>query len=72
MKFPYTTSYAEVFAIVHEHCPVHPANAMRPGQAICNAYEIPQELDEKIYQMRSHVQVAQAICEWFHREGYQQ
>jgi len=72
MKFPYTTSYAEVFAIVHNHCPASGYVLMRPGQAICNAYDIPQELDEKIYQMRSHVQVAKTISEYFHREGYQQ
>lgn len=73
MKFPYTTSYAEVFAIVHDHCPTgYGRSLLRPGQSICNAYDIPKELDEKIYQMRSHVQVAKALCEWFHREGYQQ
>lgn len=68
-KFPYTLSRSEVKRIVWAATDRYPA--CRAGQAVCNNYEIPDVLKERIYECNDSKKVVDILYDFFHSKEYQ-
>jgi hypothetical protein len=66
--FPNFKTYSEVRRVVwqtwQDSALPTGRHTQRPGQAFCNAYDVPAILVDKLWLLESYEQVASAINEW--------
>lgn len=67
-KFPYVTSYSEVVKVCKE---AHTNAAHRPGQAVCNKYQLPKKLEDSVYEEKDATKVYQRIWNHFNPSQFQ-
>jgi hypothetical protein len=68
MKFPHVSTYGDVVRI----CKEARTNAhLRPGQAVCNKYQLPKDLEDAIWEMKEDTRVHQRVWNYFNPANYQ-